>query len=64
MGKGRPIKVKISARAVVALLLITAWGLIALSGLVLWLAPSGSRSGRQSLLLGYPKGSGVMYISG
>ena len=56
MGKGRPIKIKIYARAVVALLLITAWSLVALSGLVLWLAPSGSRSGRQLLLLGLTKG--------
>ena len=55
MGKGRPVKVKIYARAVVALLLITTWGLVALSGLVLWLAPSGPRSGRQSLLLGLTK---------
>ena len=55
MGKGRPVKVKIYARAVVALLLITAWGLVTLSGLVLWLAPTGPRSGRQSLLLGLTK---------
>jgi hypothetical protein len=55
MGKGRPVKVKIYARAVVALLLITAWGLVTLSGLVLWLAPAGPRSGRQSLLLGLTK---------
>jgi hypothetical protein len=56
MGKSRPIKTKIYARAVVALLLIALWSLAALSGLVLWLAPSGPRSGTQSLLLGLTKG--------
>lgn len=50
MGKSRQIKVKIYARAVVAILLIAAWSLVAISGLVLWLAPSGPRSGRQLLL--------------
>lgn len=56
MEKGRPIKIKVYARAIVAILLITAWSLVALSGLLLWLAPSGSRSGRQLLLLGLTKG--------
>jgi uncharacterized RDD family membrane protein YckC len=55
MGKSRPIKIRIYARAVVALLLIALWSLAALSGLVLWLAPSGSHSGTQSLLLGLTK---------
>jgi hypothetical protein len=55
MTKGRPVKVRIYARAVVGLLLIIVWALVALSGLVLWLAPSGPRSGTLSLLLGLSK---------
>ena len=51
----RPIKVKIYARAVVAIMLITTWSLMALTGLLLWLAPSGPQSGRQLLLLGLTK---------
>jgi cytochrome b subunit of formate dehydrogenase len=49
------IKVKVYSRAIVAIILITAWSLVTLSGLVLWLAPSGTRSGRQLLLLGLTK---------
>ncbi|HEX76697.1 MAG TPA: DUF4405 domain-containing protein [Dehalococcoidia bacterium] len=56
MEKGHPIKIKVYARAIVAILLITVWSLVALSGLILWLAPSGPRSGRQLLLLGLTKG--------
>jgi hypothetical protein len=37
-------------------MLITVWSLVALTGLLLWLAPSGPRSGRQLLLLGLTKG--------
>ena len=50
MKQRRPIKVKIYARAVVAIMLIIVWSLVALTGLLLWLAPSGQRSGRQLLL--------------
>ncbi len=50
MKYGRPIKVKVYARAVVAIILITVWSLVALTGLLLWLAPSGQRSGKQLLL--------------
>jgi cytochrome b len=56
MGKRRPIKIKIYARALVAVLLIALWSLIGFSGLALWLAPSGPRSGTQSLLLGLTEG--------
>lgn len=52
----RPIKVKVYSRAVVAIMLITVWSLVALTGLLLWLAPSGPQSGRQLLLLGLTKG--------
>ncbi|GAI02377.1 unnamed protein product [marine sediment metagenome] len=53
MKYGRPVKVKVKvyARAVVAIMLITVWSLVALTGLLLWLAPSGPRSGQQLLLL-------------
>ena len=46
-----PVKVKVYVRAVVAMMLITVWSLVALTGLLLWLAPSGPQSGRQLLLL-------------
>ena len=46
----RPIKVKVYARAVIAIMLITVWSLVALTGLLLWLAPSGPRSGQIPLL--------------
>ncbi len=55
MKGSRPIKVKIYARAIVAIMLITTWSLMALIGLLLRLAPSGPRSGRQLLLLGLTK---------
>ncbi|MFC1915316.1 DUF4405 domain-containing protein [Chloroflexota bacterium] len=50
MKSNRPIKVKVYARAVVAIMLIMVWSLVALTGLLLWLAPSGQRSGQQPLL--------------
>jgi len=37
-------------------MLIAVWSFVAISGLILWLAPSGPRSGRQLLLLGLTKG--------
>ena len=55
MRYGRPIKAKVYARAVVAIMLITVWVLVALTGLLLWLAPSGARSGQQILLFGVTK---------
>lgn len=51
----RPFKVKIYARAVTAILLIVTWVLIIMSSLILYLAPSGSRSGQQPLLFGLTK---------
>jgi len=51
----RPIKVKVYARAVVAIMLVTVWSLVALTGLLLWLAPEGRQAGRQLLLLGLTK---------
>ena len=55
MVQSRPIKAKVYARAVVAIMLITVWSLVALTGLLLWLAPSGSRSGKQLLLFDLTK---------
>jgi hypothetical protein len=45
------------ARAVVAIGLLSTWGLTAATGLLLWLAPTGPRSGRRELLLGLTKQS-------
>jgi hypothetical protein len=56
MKERRPIKLKVYARAVVAVLLIVTWILVALTGLLLWLAPEGPRSGQIALLLGLTKG--------
>lgn len=40
-------------RAVIGIALITTWGLVIVSGLVLWAAPHGGpRAGRRELLLG------------
>jgi hypothetical protein len=55
MKDGHQIKVKVYARAVVAIMLIIVWSLIALTGFLLWLAPSGPQSGHQPLLLGLTK---------
>jgi hypothetical protein len=48
-------RLKVRLRAVIGLVLITAWSLVIVSGLVLWAAPHGPRSGRQELLLGLAK---------
>ena len=55
MKSNRPIKVKVYARAVVAIMLITSWSLLSLTGLLLWLAPSGRQSGQIELLFGLTK---------
>jgi hypothetical protein len=55
MQQKRPIKLKIYARAVTAILLIITWALITLSGIVIYLAPSGFRSGKTALFLGLTK---------
>jgi hypothetical protein len=51
----RPAGVKMRARALVAVALLVLWGLAAFSGILLWLAPSGPRSGQLLLLLGLTK---------
>ena len=55
MAQKRQIKFKVYARAVTAILLIAVWSLVGLTGLLLWLAPSGQRAGQQILLLGLTK---------
>lgn len=56
MQRNRPIQIKIYARAVVAIILIISWSLLASTGLLLWLAPSGVRAaGQIQLLLGLTK---------
>jgi hypothetical protein len=55
MRAGPQVKVKVYTRAVVAIMLITVWSLVALTGFLLWLAHSGPQSGHQLLLLGLTK---------
>ncbi len=51
----RPIKVKVYARAITAIALITVWSLAVFSGLILWLAPEVRQAGKQPLLFGITK---------
>lgn len=51
----KPFNFKIYARAITAILLIITWVLITLSGVVLYFAPSGFRSGKAELFLGMTK---------
>jgi len=51
----RPIKVKVYLRAVTAILLLIAWALVTLTGVIIWAAPSGQRSGRLLLLFDLTK---------
>lgn len=46
----RKINFKIYSRAVIAIIMLAAWLLVAFSGLILWLAPEGPHSGRTPLL--------------
>ena len=55
MSTRRQIKVKVYARAVTAIFLITVWSLSAFSGLILWLAPEVRQAGNQPLLFGITK---------
>ena len=51
----RPIKVKVYLRAVTAILLLITWALVTLTGVIIWAAPSGQRSGQLSLLFDLTK---------
>ncbi|MFC1961988.1 DUF4405 domain-containing protein [Chloroflexota bacterium] len=55
MNEKNPIKFKVYARAIVAILMIAVWSLAAFTGLLLWLAPEGQRSGQRLLLLNLTK---------
>ena len=55
MSGKRPIKPKVYARAIIAIVLITVWVLSAFSGLILWLAPEVRQAGQQTLLFGITK---------
>jgi hypothetical protein len=51
----RRLNFKIYLRAITAVLLFITWGLSTFSGILLYLAPSGSRSGQAILFLGFTK---------
>lgn len=55
MTEQKKVNVKIYARAIIAMALITVWVLSAFSGLVLWLAPDVKQAGKQLLLFGITK---------
>jgi len=55
MSSKRPINVKVYARAITAIVLITVWILSAFSGLILWLAPEVRQPGQQPLLFDITK---------
>jgi len=55
MNRKHEIRVKLYTRAIIAVMLITSWSLLSLSGLVLWLAPIGRRSGQIPLLFNLTK---------
>jgi hypothetical protein len=57
MTKQRPVKIKIYARAIIAIALIFSWLLSAFSGLILWLAPEVRQAGKQPLLFDITKES-------
>jgi len=51
----RKINIKVYGRAVIAIIMLAVWILVGLSGLILWLAPEGPRSGRVPLLFDLTK---------
>jgi Domain of unknown function (DUF4405) len=51
----RPINLKTYSRAVIAIAMMVTWSLVTVSGFLLWIAPSGPRSGYQLLFLGLTK---------
>lgn len=50
-----PRRFRARLRAIIGIALIAAWSLVIVSGLVLWAAPQGPRSGRRELLFGLAK---------
>jgi hypothetical protein len=53
--KDNPVKAKVYTRAVIAILLIAGWCLTAVTGFILWAAPTGPRAGWQVIFLGLTK---------
>ena len=51
----RPIKIKVYFRAVSAILLLIVWALVTVTGVIIWAAPSGQRSGQRPLLFDLTK---------
>jgi hypothetical protein len=51
----RPGTLRAYLRSIVAITLLVTWAGSALTGFLLWLAPTGQRSGREVLLLGLTK---------
>lgn len=51
--RGRPVRARL--RAVLDIVLFAQWSLVLVSGVVLWTAPGGPRSGRRELLFGLAK---------
>jgi hypothetical protein len=51
----RPIKVKVYLRAVTAISLLVVWALVTFTGILIWAAPSGQRSGQRPLLFDLTK---------
>jgi len=49
------INFKIYIRAIIAIIMLLVWVLVGFSGLILWLAPEGPRSGRIPLLFDMTK---------
>ncbi len=55
MGKSASLNFRTYARAVIALAMMVVWGLVTISGFLLWLVPHGPRSGFRLLLFELPK---------
>ncbi|RPJ63475.1 MAG: DUF4405 domain-containing protein [Dehalococcoidia bacterium] len=55
INSNRKTNPKIYIRAVIAIIMLAVWLLVAVSGVVLWLAPEGQRSGRIPLLFDMTK---------
>ena len=55
MPKPREINYRTYARATVALIMMTVWSLVTISGFLLWSVPHGPRSGAQLLLFNLTK---------
>jgi hypothetical protein len=55
MVQARPINLKTYSRAVVAILMMVMWSMVTVSGFLLWVAPSGPRSGYRLLFLSLTK---------